>query len=246
MSPDAAERVRATADAIYRAESRRVFATLIRSARRLRPRRGGAASTPSRRARAMRRAMAFRRIRAPGWCRPAASRPSTGSGATPGSIRWRGAIAEQVDAVADESATVGRRGHRRRPAAAHLHVLPSGAGAGRAGGAHVARSTAASRPRRSRRRSLSPAPTLAQRIVRAKAKIRDARIPYQVPGDLSELSERLDSVAARDLPGVQRGLLAHHPARSLTRRRLVGRGDTPVGRLLINCCRARGPTACWR
>lgn len=40
---------------------------------------------------------------------------------------------------------------------------------------------------------LTPAPTLAQRIVRAKAKIRDAGIPYQVPsGD--ELSNRLDSV----------------------------------------------------
>ena len=40
---------------------------------------------------------------------------------------------------------------------------------------------------------LSPAPTLAQRIVRAKAKIRDAGIPYQVPGP-GELPERLDSV----------------------------------------------------
>ena len=39
---------------------------------------------------------------------------------------------------------------------------------------------------------LSPA-TIAQRIVRAKAKIRDARIPYQVP-ELHELSERLESV----------------------------------------------------
>src|SRR6478672_9444752 len=40
---------------------------------------------------------------------------------------------------------------------------------------------------------LTPAPTLAQRIVRAKGKIRAARIPYQVPGR-AELAERLASV----------------------------------------------------
>ena len=40
---------------------------------------------------------------------------------------------------------------------------------------------------------LTPAPTLAQRIVRAKGKIRDARIPYQVPAH-SEIPERLCAV----------------------------------------------------
>ena len=40
---------------------------------------------------------------------------------------------------------------------------------------------------------LSPAPTLAQRIVRAKAKIKTARIPYQVPAR-ADLPERLATV----------------------------------------------------
>jgi RNA polymerase sigma-70 factor (ECF subfamily) len=40
---------------------------------------------------------------------------------------------------------------------------------------------------------LTPAPTVAQRIVRAKAKIRDAKIPYRVP-EANELAQRMPNV----------------------------------------------------
>jgi RNA polymerase sigma-70 factor (ECF subfamily) len=67
---------------------------------------------------------------------------------------------------------------------------------------------------------LTGAPTLAQRIVRAKNKIRDAKIPYQVPTP-DELPERLDSVLRVIYLVFNEGYAASSGA-SLTRHDLSG------------------------
>ena len=77
---------------------------------------------------------------------------------------------------------------------------------------------------------LTPAPTLAQRIVRAKAKIRDARIPYQVPAQ-AELPERLDAVLRVIYLVFNEGYSASSGA-SLTRHDLSGEAIR-LGRLLV-------------
>lgn len=72
--------------------------------------------------------------------------------------------------------------------------------------------------------------TIAQRIVRAKAKIRDARIPYEVPSE-KELPERLDAVLRVIYLVFNEGYSASS-GDSLTRHDLTGEAIR-LGRILI-------------
>jgi RNA polymerase sigma-70 factor (ECF subfamily) len=78
---------------------------------------------------------------------------------------------------------------------------------------------------------LTPAPTLAQRIVRAKAKIRDARIPYQVPAR-EELAARLETVLRVIYLVFNEGYTASSGA-VVTRHDLSGEAIR-LGRLLVD------------
>ena len=77
---------------------------------------------------------------------------------------------------------------------------------------------------------LTPAPTLAQRIVRAKSKIRDAGIPYEVP-ERPDLPERLDAVLRVIYLVFNEGYAASSGS-SVTRHDLSGEAIR-LGRLLL-------------
>jgi len=80
---------------------------------------------------------------------------------------------------------------------------------------------------------LTPAPTLAQRIVRGKAKIKSAGIPYQIPTQ-AELPERLDSVLHVVYLVFNEGYSAS-TGDSVTRADLSGEAIR-LGRVLIELC----------
>jgi RNA polymerase sigma-70 factor (ECF subfamily) len=77
---------------------------------------------------------------------------------------------------------------------------------------------------------LTSPPTLAQRIVRAKAKIRNARIPYEVPSE-SDLPDRLDAVLRVVYLVFNEGYSASAGA-TVTRHDLSGEAIR-LGRLLV-------------
>ncbi|HEY4132876.1 MAG TPA: RNA polymerase sigma factor [Gemmatimonadaceae bacterium] len=84
---------------------------------------------------------------------------------------------------------------------------------------------------------LVPTPTMAQRLVRATGKIRDARIPYRIP-PAAELAERLDSVLATVYLVFTEGYAATS-GDALVRRELC-REAIRLGRLLVELMPSEG------
>jgi RNA polymerase sigma-70 factor, ECF subfamily len=227
MSTDAAARVRETTESIYRTESRRVFATLVRLL-------GDFDLAEEALHDAFRAALEqWPRDGVP--ANPRAWLISAGRFKAIDGIRRRTRfdsiedVAEQVDAVIDETPpwdeeSIEDDRMRLVFTCCHPALSPD------AQVALTLREVCGLTTEEIAQAFLSAAPTLAQRIVRAKAKIREANIPYEVPAP-DELPKRLDSVLRVIYLVFNEGYSASS-GQSLTRLDLSGEAIR-LGRLLI-------------
>jgi RNA polymerase sigma-70 factor (ECF subfamily) len=227
MNEDVNKQMRDTVDAVYRAESRRVLATLIRLL-------GDFDLAEEALHEAFRAALEhWPREGAP--ANPRAWLVSTGRFKAIDAIRRRARFdaledhAEHVEAIPDDTAATDPESVEDD----QLRLIFTCCHPALTADAQVAltlREVCGLTTEEIARAFITAAPTVAQRIVRAKAKIRDAHIPYEVPAR-ADLPERLDAVLRVVYLVFNEGYSASSGA-SLTRHDLCAEAIR-LGRVLI-------------